>query len=75
MISIYTPERAERLASSFRNLRTYVVQRALEPHSVLSTRGYGDLIVATRLYARVYRNGAHYFNITYEAIDSGSVIW
>lgn len=74
MIRIHTPERAERLARSFEAQQGVEVRRLLEDQPIISTRGSGEITIAVRIYARVYRKGFHVANITYETIDGTSVL-
>lgn len=75
MISIYTPDRAERLTRSFEAQSQWRVQRMLEEQPIISQRVWGDLIISTRLYARIWKGSALRLNVTYEVIDARSVIW
>jgi hypothetical protein len=72
MIIIYTPERAERLARTCerQGLRVERIDQA----PVVAVRDYGQLRITSRVYARVWKGAALRMNITYESIDSGSVI-
>jgi hypothetical protein len=75
MIVIYTPERAERLTRCYDGRPGYVVHRLVEERPAIRSRTHGEIIIATRVYARIYKGTHHRFDITYETIDAGSVIW
>lgn len=73
MIVIRTPERAERFARMMEGMRMRV-DRVDPGGQVISSVDHGDIIVSTRLYARVWRKGGIVMMITYETIDQGSML-
>ena len=75
MIIIHTPERAERLARSFESQWGFEVRRLIGHQPIIRERRYGTIRIAERVYARVSKGGFHRCNITYETIDTESVIW
>ena len=75
MISIYTPDRAERLARSMEAQRLRVERLLTSEQPVVSWRQYGDLRIESRVYATVWKGNRLRTTITYEVISAGSVIW
>lgn len=72
-LSVYTPDRAERLCRSLEG-DGYQVVRLLRESLVVSTREYNGVLLEARVYAQIWKGRDLRLLVTYERFGRRSVL-
>jgi hypothetical protein len=74
VVTIYTKDRAERLAAAMAGRSHMRVERIIQDAVIMQRQVADGLTVNTAIYARVWRGSTLVMNITYEWFDGKSII-